>query len=442
MDQKKTFYIETYGCEMNKSDSIDIRLSFERAGYLCSTSSAGADVIVINTCSVRENAEERVRGRLGYFRSLVRERPAVIVFAGCMAQEHGEVIMKFFPEIKVVAGTCHFMDIPGMVEEYGLTGEPVVDVSRDNYRFSSFRGKRAEDYRAWVTIIKGCTNFCSYCIVPYLRGPEKSKPSEEIKYEIEELVSRGVVEITLLGQNVNAYGKDSGDIKFIDLLELINDINGLRWIRFLTSHPRDFDVETIRRMSALGKVCKHYHVPVQSGSDRILELMNRGYTVKHYLELIDAIRQYIPGASITTDIIVGYPSETEEDFAQTLDIVEKIGYDDAFTYRYSTRPYTRSAEMDSDPEVGSRRLSTIIEMQRRISHAKNLEWIGREIEVLVERKSRKSPAEYLCRTSTNRMVVVPTRKTPGKFLTVRVEGISGNTLRAAECVGSGHRIKG
>ena len=447
-----TYFIETYGCEMNKSDSIDISLSFQAQGFTEAASSDHADVVVLNTCSVRGNAEQRIYGRLGHYRSLCGRRGGtpIVVLAGCMAQEQSGLIMREFPEVKVVAGTYHYMHIPAAVRQFGSTGEPVVLTDREHYEFSPFKASRAEGYSAWVNIIMGCSNFCSYCIVPHLRGPEKSKPSEEVLDEIRQLADHGVIEVTLLGQNVNAYGRDSGDMYFIDLLEKINDINGIQWIRFLTSHPRDFDRSMVEAIAGLDKVCSHVHLPLQSGSDRVLALMNRQYTLDHYRSIVQAIRTCFDDVSITTDLIVGFPTETEADFNMTLDVLEEIRYDDAFTYRYSSRPFTRASELEENKEHewaadravdraddfavdrAANRLEKLISVQRSISFQKNSEEIGKSVPALVERVSKKNSKEMLCKTEKNKMVIVATASKPGSFIDIEIEGVSGNTLRGRE----------
>ena len=329
----RTFFIETYGCEMNKSDSIDIVLSLEASGFKQVKNEKEAHIIILNTCCVRRHAEERVFGRLGYYRSLKEngQEDMIIVLAGCMAQLLGKKVTRLFPEVKVVTGTSHTLKIPRYVMEYETTRQKQVFVDRDRYEFSSYGVKRAEKHSAWVNIIKGCSNFCSYCIVPFVRGPELSKPSDVIVREAKELADKGVVEITLLGQNVNAYGRDTGDISFARLLEKLNKIDGLRWIRFLTSHPKDFDEDIIKSIASCEKVCPWIHLPIQSGSDRILNLMNRRYTLKHYMDVVGLLYKYIGDFSITTDIIVGFPTETEVDFKKTLDAIRAIEFDDAFT---------------------------------------------------------------------------------------------------------------
>jgi len=436
MAGRKKYFIETYGCEMNKSDSIDISLAFRDRGYEAARSETEADVVILNTCAVRENAEERVIGRLGYYRSQARNRrnPPLIVLAGCMAQERGEEIARLFPEVGVVTGTYHILDIPRYVKHFEDRGEGLVALDKESYVFSQYRGKRAEGYRAWVTIMKGCSNFCSYCIVPSLRGPEKSKRSDDVLTEVEELTARGVVEITLLGQNVNAYGLDSGDISFIELLEKIHEVAGIRWIRFLTSHPKDFTEEVIRRMSILPKLCRHVHLPLQSGSDRLLRLMNRKHSTDHYRDVVGAIRRHMPLASITTDLIVGFPTESERDFSDTLEAVREYRFDDAFTYRYSERPFTRAAGIrEKVPErTAQRRLEELITLQRSITLERNREEIGKRRTVLVERQSKKNRSEQLCKMETGKMVVVRTDASPGEFIEVEIDGISGSTLRGTQ----------
>ncbi len=436
MGRGKRFFVETYGCEMNKADSLDIAVSLEQQGYSRSPDEREADVVIINTCSVRDHAEQRVFGRLGYYRSLKQsgERELVIVLAGCMAQRLGEAVRRRFPEIAVVAGTSHGLRIPRYLFEYEKTKKPVVATDLNGYTFSPPGEHRPEGHHAWVTIIKGCSNYCSYCIVPYVRGPELSKQSGEVIAEVEALVGRGVAEITLLGQNVNAYGKDSGDISFADLLERLDGIPGLKWIRFLTSHPKDFNDDVIERIAGVGKVCRHFHLPLQSGSDRVLSLMKRGYTIQHYMSIVEALNRFIGDFTITTDIIVGFPTETDEDFMKTLSVYNKVGFDDAFTYRYSNRPHIAARRLKGtvEPSVAQERLERLIAVVRRTADEKNSSLVGEECEALVVKKSRKNLSEYLAKTEHGKMVVVRTTRGPGTFIRVRIDGMSGKTLRGSE----------
>ena len=276
--------------------------------------------------------------------------------------------------------------------------KPVVVTNLKGYTFSRPQARRAEGHHAWVTIVKGCSNYCSYCIVPYVRGPELSKPSGDVAAEVEALVDRGVTEITLLGQNVNAYGKDSGDISFADLLERLDGIPGLRWIRFLTSHPKDFDSGVIERISGLRKVCRHFHLPLQSGSDRMLSIMNRGYTVRHYMSIVEALQRFIGDFAITTDIIVGFPTETDEDFMKTLSVYQAVGFDDAFTYRYSRRPYIAARRLEGDvrPSVAQGRLERLIAVVRRTTDEKKQLAPGRGARGPRSKEEQEEPLRVSC----------------------------------------------
>ncbi|MFW6181241.1 MAG: tRNA (N6-isopentenyl adenosine(37)-C2)-methylthiotransferase MiaB [Spirochaetota bacterium] len=427
------FFIETYGCEMNKSDSLDMALALEEAGFSRAPGAGQADVVVLNTCSVRQHAVDRIAGRLGYYRSLKARRDLVLVLAGCMAQEQGEEAAARFPEIDVVAGTWHRLDLPLLLQRFFGTGERVRSTGMDRFSFSSYGGRRAEGHRAWVPIISGCSNFCAYCIVPHVRGPEVSRPSAEIRREAERLAEQGVREITLLGQNVNAYGRDSGDVRFAGLLELLHEVEGIQWIRFLTSHPADFDRDTLARLAGLPRVCRHLHLPLQSGSDRILRLMNRRHDMAHYRRVAGAVRELLPEASLTTDLLVGFPGETEEDFSLTLEAVRELRFDEAFTYQYSPRPFTAAGPVSGDERrAASHRLSRLIDLQRSVTAARTREEVGRTRTAVVERPSRRDPSAQLCRTEQNRMVVVPTGAPPGSFLQVLLTGVRGNTLLGEE----------
>jgi len=421
---------------MNKSDSIDISLSLEENGYERVGDEKKADVVVLNTCCVRENAEERIFGRLGYYRSLKRRnnKDIIIVLSGCMAQQKGRMVVDRFPEIGVVIGTYHGLEIPHYIESYEKEKNHILVLDKDCYKFSTYKEKRAEGCKAWVNIIKGCSNFCSYCIVPYLRGPEQSKDSREIIKEIKKLVYNGVKEVTLLGQNVNAFGKDNGDISFIALLERINKIDGIEWIRFLTSHPKDFNEKTVERISTLDKVCKQFHLPLQSGSDRVLNLMKRKYDIKHYMAIVKAIEKYIPDYSITTDLIVGFPEENDDDFRATLNLMKEVEFDDAFTYRYSERPFTSAKDIYPKvcADVSRERLKDLIKVQRNISLKKSKMEIGKNRKVLIEGHSKKNKEELLGKTEKGKMVVVKSKSSVGSFINVHINDISGNTLRGIE----------
>jgi tRNA-2-methylthio-N6-dimethylallyladenosine synthase len=436
MEPQDTFYIETYGCEMNKSDSIDIALSLEASGYRRTQDEKEASVIILNTCCVRQHAEERIFGRLGYYRSLkkrISEEP-IIVLAGCMAQLLGREFTELFPEVNIIAGTYHALEIPRYLKEHERSGQKQVFIDKGGYEFSPYRAMKAERHSAWVNIIKGCSNFCSYCVVPFVRGPELSKPSDDVIDEAKLLAEQGVVEITLLGQNVNTYGRDNGDISFAALLEKLDKVGGIRWIRFLTSHPKDFDENTIKSIAACEKVCPEFYLPIQSGSDRILALMNRGYTLAHYMKTVSLLYKHIGDFSIISDIIVGFPSETESDFRATLQAVRSVRFDDAFTYRYSPRPHIKAEELPGKvgPAIAKQRLERLIALRREVSLQKNRAEIGMKRQVLIERVSKKNPDEMLAKTKKGKPVVVKCDRLPGSFVYVRIDEISGSTLRARE----------
>jgi tRNA-2-methylthio-N6-dimethylallyladenosine synthase len=398
----------TFGCQMNASDSEVVSGLLAGAGYDKAPHVEDADVVIILTCSVRESAESRVHGRLGALKALKARRPGMIIgVGGCMPQREGGAreIMGRHKHVDLVFGTHNLHDVARLVEEAraGRTVEVLEDQERPAFRNPLRQG----DLLAWVPIMHGCDNYCSYCIVPYVRGRPRSRPSEVIEAEVRSLVAGGCREITLLGQNVNAYGHDlPGNAGFSRLLGRLDAIEGLWRIRYTTSHPRDFDLDMVKAVAASRAVCEHFHLPVQSGSNRVLTLMNRGYTRERYLDLAAAIRERIPGASITTDIIVGFPGETQEDFEDTLDLVKRVGFDSAFTFMFSPRSGTPAATMESQVPLETRksRLSRLIETQKAITLERNLALVGKKVEVLVEGPSKKEPERLQGRTRTGRYV--------------------------------------
>jgi len=412
------FLIITYGCQMNVRDSEIAEDLLLEAGYEPASTEKEADVIIVNTCSVREKAESKVYGKLGELFRLKNKRPHLkLVVMGCMVQRPGAAreIAQKAPYVNVLLGTQGITRLPRLLEEAEKRPpeeKPVIYVTEEWEvpPEEDLPRRRARGAQAYVNITYGCNNFCAYCIVPYTRGRERSRRPEAILQEIRELVEQGVIEVTLLGQNVNAYGKDLPDgIDFPQLLAKVNEIEGLKRIRFLVPHPRDFTLELVEAMARLDKVCEHVHLPLQAGSNRVLKLMGRGYTRERYLELVEALRRSIPEISITTDLIVGFPGEREEDFLQTLDMVERVQFDNAFTFMYSPRPGTRAAQMsDQIPlEVKKERLLRLMELQNRISLAKNQLLLGKEVEVLVEGPSKTDPGNLSGRTRTHKLVIFP-----------------------------------
>ncbi|MHB0884545.1 MAG: tRNA (N6-isopentenyl adenosine(37)-C2)-methylthiotransferase MiaB [Bacillota bacterium] len=411
------YHVMTFGCQMNEHDSERLAGMLENLGYQPVDDPAQADVVVLNTCTVRETAETRVFGRLGELKRLKSERPGMIIgVCGCMPQREGaaDEVRRRAPHVDLVFGTHNLDEFPTLLRQVAEEGRPVVAVRGEEGEIVEGLPRRpGDDLKAWVTITHGCDNFCSYCIVPYVRGRERSRQPEAIVAEVEGLVAAGCREVTLLGQNVNSYGKDLGEDRtgagFARLLRMVDGVDGLWRIRFMTSHPRDFGPEVIRAIADCAKVCEHIHLPVQSGSDTILDLMNRGYTVAHYRELAATIRQAIPGVALTTDIIVGFPGETEDDFRQTLDLVREVRFDAAFTFIYSPRSGTPAAGFPEQvpQEVRKERIARLIELQNGITREENQKDAGREVEVLVEGASPKNPGKAEGRTRTNKLVLFP-----------------------------------
>ncbi|MDI3310547.1 MAG: tRNA (N6-isopentenyl adenosine(37)-C2)-methylthiotransferase MiaB [Thermoanaerobacterium sp.] len=427
-DRYLKFHIETYGCQMNVHDSEKLAGVLTEMGYQHTDNLENADVILFNTCCVRQHAEIRIFGRVSQLKELKQRKPNIILgICGCMMQEKEvvEAIRKDYPYIDMVFGTHNLFKFPELLQEALNSDTTIIDVWDDNSNIvEDIPIRRAEGLKAWVNIIYGCNNFCTYCIVPYVRGREKSREPKDIIDEIKSLADEGFKEITLLGQNVNSYGNDlSQKVDFADLLYMINDINGIERIRFMTSHPKDISDKLIFAMRDLDKVCEHLHLPVQSGSNRILEKMNRKYTREKYLEIIDKLRDNVPDIAITTDIIVGFPGETDEDFQDTLDLVRKVKYDSAYTFIYSKRKGTVAEKMPDqvDEDIKHKRLEELIKLQNGISIEKNNEMNGKIVEVLVEGISKRDNDKLTGRTRTNK--IVHFKADPdliGKFANVKI----------------------
>lgn len=420
---------------MNIADSQRLRGILFDLGYSETIDESQAELVLFNTCCVREHAEERLIGRVRGLAGIKRQRPEFLIgVGGCLAQKEKEHLGEILPMVDIIFGPNDIPNLPKLLAEAGSKKK----VFGEFVEVGTFSGEEADGiilskpFSAYVNIIRGCTNFCSYCIVPFVRGPEISRPLPDIKRFVTELVEKGVTEITLLGQNVNAYGKDLGMIDgFPTLLEELERIPELRRIRFLTSHPRDFSVSAIRRIPALKKVCEHFHLPLQAGADRILNLMNRGYSREKYLELVSLVRQEIPGACITTDLICGFPSETESEFEETIDLVRSVRFESAFTYYYSPRSGTKAAEMSGmlPLEVRKKRLSTLIELQNEISLQESLKCVGKTEEVLAEEVSNRDARHLYGKTRSGRIVDFKAKKELlGSYLQVKIERARNWTL--------------
>jgi tRNA-2-methylthio-N6-dimethylallyladenosine synthase len=407
---EKRVYIETYGCQMNEHDTERILRLLEGSHYLETKNAQEADFILINTCSVREKPEHKVYSALGRFKRLKEKRGTVIGVAGCVAQQEGDRLLDRVPYLDLVMGTHAIPMLPQLLQRMEVSGERVCETGFDStgdYLKAVLPREPVGKVRSYVTIMQGCDHFCSFCIVPYVRGREQSRPSREITEEVERLVETGVKEVCLLGQNVNGYGKGlKEEVRFTELLHRINEIEGLDRIRFTTSHPRDLSEELVRAYSGLSKLCEHIHLPFQSGSDKILQAMHRGYTKDSYLEKIDRLRRICPFIAITADVIVGFPGEEEKDFEETLDLIQKVRFDDLFSFKYSPRKGTRAAQFTDQvgDKVKQDRLSILQEIQREITLQKNQEWEGRLEEVLVEGRSKQSPQDMTGRTRSNKIV--------------------------------------
>ena len=422
------YYIETFGCQMNVHDSETMAGLLEQAGHTEADCLEQAQIVVFNTCAVRQSSENRIIGHIGNLKHHKEAKPdSIIIIAGCMTQqkEMPEKLLQKFPFIDIALGTYAMDKLPQYIEEVMHKREKFVD-NRENLRVyeGTLPSKRIDKSRAYVTIMYGCNNFCSYCIVPYVRGRERSRAPQEIKKEILALAADGCKEIMLLGQNVNSYGKDlSKQINFAGLLREIHDIEGIERIRYMTSHPRDFNLELLNTIAELPKICRSFHLPVQSGCDKILQKMNRGYTTATYKQLIKTVRNMFPVGSITTDLIVGFPGETEEDFRQTLEFLQECAFDAAYTFVYSKRSGTPAAE---DPnqisaEVKKARILALMEVQNPISLNYNKAMIGREELVLVEGPSHTKANILTGRTDTNKIVNFPgDEKLIGEFIPVTI----------------------
>ena len=426
------YFIRTFGCQMNKADSEIIDGVMQYAGHIPVISEKNADLVIINTCGVRERAVDRL---YGYIRSLRPEtgshRPFVAV-GGCVAQLKKETLFDDISQVDCIFGTTSFDRLPKAATLMSGGEIRVNLVSPDQTVKEGLPTLRAQITKAWLPISRGCNNYCAYCVVPYARGRERSRAFDVIVAEAESLVANGVIEITLLGQNVNSYGNDLEQVDlFAVLLKRLDKIDGLRRIRFLTSHPKDLSAKTIEAIAASSSVCEHLHLPLQSGSDKILAAMKRGYDAERYLERVKSIQSAVPGISLTTDLIVGFPGETENDFAATMSLVNEIGFDSAFMFQYSKRAGTLSARLEETvpEEEKERRLTGLIELQSKISLIKNREYIGREVEVFIEGPSRRNPAYMKGLTRTNKTVNVasPPDKT-GSFQAVRIDDATSASL--------------
>ena len=410
MNMKKKAFIGVYGCQMNISDAERMEGQLVTIGYERTENMEEADLILLNTCCVRETAEDKVYGKIGEIKHLKREKPSLIFgITGCMAQKEGDALIKRAPHIDFVLGTNKVHELTHVIQEVeAAKGGHVVDVLLGDTELpDDVPVQRGGRLSAWVPIMYGCNNFCTYCIVPYVRGRERSRLPEDVVKEVEEAAAKGFKEVTLLGQNVNSYGKDHKKADFADLLQMVDKVRGIERVRYMTSHPKDLSDKVIGTIKNSEHICEHFHLPVQYGSNKILKAMNRVYTVEQYRELVKKIRAAIPAASITTDLIVGFPGETEEDFADMLSFLREIRYDAAYTFLYSKRSGTPAAVMEQqvDEACKKERLHKLMEVQNQISLENNEKLQGQSVEVMVEGPSRTDASVWTGRTRTNKIVL-------------------------------------
>ncbi len=426
----KKLYVETYGCQMNVADTEVVLSVMNGIGYKLTQQADQADVIFVNTCSVRDNAEARVKQRVSELKNHKRNNPDVLIgILGCMAERLRTELIDKNNVVDLVVGPDEYRKLPKLIEDAhaGLRGIAVKLSRVENY--DDITPLRTEGISAWLSVMRGCDKFCTFCVVPFTRGRERSRSLKSVIEEVRNLSAQGFKEVTLLGQNVNSY--HDGENDFADLLKSVAEVDSAIRVRYMTSHPQDMSDKLIETISTHKNICKYVHLPVQSGSNRILKLMNRTYTIEHYLDLMGKIKRAMPEASFSTDFIAGFPTETKEDHRMTLDIMKEVRYDGAFMFKYSPRENTKAWEMGDDvsEELKVERLSEIIDIQGTISQEINQSMIGKEVEVLIERDSSRSADDLLGRTDTNKKTLFPREDAVvGQYRTVKIERTNAQTL--------------
>jgi tRNA-2-methylthio-N6-dimethylallyladenosine synthase len=438
-------FIKTYGCQMNERDSEAVAAMLRARGYAIVATEAEADVVLLNTCSVRDQAEQKAIGKAGYLAKRKRKDPNFVIgVMGCMAQNRGSELLDRLPDLDLLVGTQKFHQVPDHLDNIiatlqgqGPKPSAIVDLADEAGSQNTIRPRFSTERKvaSYVSIMQGCNMSCAFCIVPKTRGAERSRPNEHIIEEVEELASEGVREITLLGQIVTSYGRRefpfvNGKSPFVQLIERVHEVPGIARIRFTSPHPRGFKQDLVEAYRDLPKLCESVHLPVQSGSNRILRAMNRPYTRERYLEIVDSLRQVSPGIHVSTDVIVGFPGETEEDFAETADLFERIGYDMAFIFKYSVRSGTPAADLPDQvpPEEKDRRNEALLAILERHSQARAEAMVGQQFEVLVEGAAKRGDL-YSGRTRGNRIALFPGHdRLIGELVPVRIERATSSTL--------------
>ena len=438
-ERPRTYFLRSFGCQMNDHDAERIAGLLEEMGMTRCVSPESAELLVFNTCSIREKADTRLAGHLGTAARRKKSGTAkAVVVSGCLAQSRREDFLEDFPFVDVLVGPQSLHELPSLLERRFASKEVVSAFQEATTRWSAELPRtRISGPAAWVQIVAGCSNFCSYCIVPYVRGPEASRPVADILTEITALAVSGVRQVTLLGQNVNAYGREPGfpgQEAFADLLEQTCAVSGIERVRFMTSHPKDMSDRLIEVMAAENAVCEHLHLPAQSGSDRILDAMHRGYDRDRYLELVRRLRDRVPGLALTTDLIVGFPGESEADFEETLSLVEECGFDSAFTFIYSPRRQTEAAVLPDriDPIVAEQRMRRLVDLVQRWGRLRNEALVGQVVEVMVERPSKQHPGEVMGRTRGNKPVNFSSRAERGDLVMVELLEATSTSFRGRE----------
>lgn len=432
-NQNKTFFIKTYGCQMNVHESEKIVGNLNKFGFEQTSDEDKADIIIFNTCCIRDTAEKKILGHIGQLKSRKKQNPNLIIaVCGCMTQQDkaGETLRDKYPFVDIVLGT-HNIELIGE-KVAGFIKKPVIEIIDEVAIAENKAITRSSGTNAWVNIIYGCNNFCTYCIVPYVRGRQRSRKPEDILAEVNQLIKSGYKEITLLGQNVNSYGQDLPQkTNFSQLLTSICALQGNFRLRFMTSHPKDMTDECIKVIAENGKLCKSIHLPIQSGSNDILKAMNRKYTREYYLDLLKKIRKIMPDCAITTDIIVGFPGETDDDFKQTLDLVKEVEFSAAFTFVYSRRKGTAADKMSNQisPEIKKLRIKQLVEMQNAITRKLSASYHDKVFTVLAEDRNEKLPNVYNGRTDSNRLVNFIAETNPiGQFVKIKITKSQSATL--------------
>lgn len=420
----KRFYIRAYGCQMNQYEAGVISSIMDDAGYIQVTSEFDADIIYLVTCSVRDHAERRALGRLNGLKQLKKSNPDLIIgMLGCMAQSYKQSLGNGYGA-DLVVGPDEYRKLPELITKFAQAKMPQICTEFNTENYEGIIPKAKNKTTGFISVMRGCNNFCSYCIVPYVRGRERSKSKEQIVKEAQSLISDGVKDITLVGQNVLAW--QQGELNFLDLLEMVNNLPGYERLRLITSHPKDLTLKHFEVFASLNKFCPHIHLPLQSGSNRILSLMNRGCSKEEYIEKVEVARKIIPDIAFTTDVMVGFPTETDQDFEESLEVINKLRYDFAYMFKYSERPNTKACELfpKVSAEVSQQRLDKLIELQNQITKEKSSKFLNKTLEVLIESKSDK---QALARTKNDKIVIIKETAELGKIYMCKITDVVGWT---------------